>query len=105
VSCHLPDRRRDGHAHRPKNISAGPEAFTPYGERLAPVFNRDLLQGLEILLDVGPFETVARLLQPAIQFFPDDQGQEAAKDMPPDDFIDLKFFPNSIADFGDDNGT
>jgi hypothetical protein len=25
------------------------------------------------LLDVGPFEKVVRLLQPAIQFLPDDQ--------------------------------
>ena len=55
----LPGLSTDGDADRLKIFPAGPEAFTPYGERLASVFNRDLLQGLEILLDVGPLETVS----------------------------------------------
>jgi len=65
ASCHLPNRQRDGHPDRLENLPAGPEAFTPYGERLAPVFYSDLLEGLEVLLDVGPFETVTGFLQPA----------------------------------------
>jgi hypothetical protein len=62
ASCHLPDCRRDSDANRLENLAACPEAFTPYGERLALVFYSDLLQGFEILLDVSPFETVTGFL-------------------------------------------
>ena len=89
ASCHLPDRRRDGHTYRLENFAAGTETFATDGECFPPVFNRDLLEGLEVLLDVGPFETVPRFLQPTIQLLPDDQGQEAAKNMTPDGFIQL----------------
>src|SRR5665648_323731 len=87
VSRHPPDRRWDGHPDSLEDFTAGSEAFAADGERLALIFNRDLLQGLEILLDVGPFETVAGLLQPPIQLLPDDQGQKAAKNVTPDGFI------------------
>jgi hypothetical protein len=89
VSCHFPDSRRDGNPDRLENLATGTEAFTPDGKRFAPVFNRDLLQGLEILLDVSPFETVTGLLQPAVQFLAEDQGQKTAKDMTPDGLIPL----------------
>ena len=58
-------------------------------EHLAPVFNRDFLKSLEILLDVGPLEIVIGFRQPAVQFLAQDQGQEAAEDMNPDGFIQL----------------
>ena len=50
------------HANRLENLAAGPKTFTANDQGLTPVFNRDLLQGLEILLDVGPLETVTGLL-------------------------------------------
>ena len=46
---------------------------TAYGERFASVFNLDLLQDLESLLDVGLFETVAGFLQPVIRLIAQNQ--------------------------------
>ena len=89
MSCHLPDRRRDGDANRLEDLPTSAKAFAPYGERLASVFNLDLLQRLEISFDIGPLETVTGFLQPAIQLLPDDQCKKAAEDMTPDGFIQL----------------
>ena len=89
MSHHLPDRRRDGYPDSLEYFTAGSEAFTPYGERLVPVFYRNLLQGLEVLLDVGPFETVTSLLQSAIQFLPENQGKKTAEDVSSDGLIPL----------------
>jgi len=61
--------------------------LTSDGQRLATVFYRYFLQGLEILLNVEPLKTVAGFLQPAIQFLTEDQGQETAEDMTPDGLI------------------
>ena len=89
ASCHLPDRWRDGYPNRLKDFAAGTEAFAPYGERFSLVFNRNLLEGLEVLLDVGPLETVTSLLQSAVQFLTENQGQETAEDVTPDGLISL----------------
>ena len=61
--------------------------MTSDGQRLATVFYCYFLQGLEILLNVEPFKTVTSLLQSAIQFLPNNHGQETAKDMTPDGLI------------------
>ena len=89
ASYRLPDRWGDGDPNRLENFATDPEAFATNHQGLASVFYRNLLEGLEILFDVGPFGTVAGLRQPAIQLLPDDQGQEAAKNVNPDGFIPL----------------
>jgi len=63
--------------------------LTSDGQRLATVFYRYFLQGLEILLNVEQLKTVAGFLQPAIQFLPNNHGQETAEDMTPDGLIPL----------------
>lgn len=76
ASCHLPDRRRDGHTNCLENLPAGPKVFTSDGKRLAPVFDSDLLQSFEILIDLGPLETMTGLFQPAIQLLPEGHRPE-----------------------------
>ena len=84
---HLPNRWRDGNPDRLKNLSADAPTFAANGQTLALFLNRDLLQRFEILLDICPFETVARLLQAPIQFLAQHQSQETAKNMAPDRLI------------------
>jgi len=43
ASCHLPERRRNGHSDRLEDFAAGAEAFATDSERFALVFNRNLL--------------------------------------------------------------
>lgn len=61
-SSELPDGERDGHADRLEEPAAAAPAFTANGEALSVIVDHDLLKALEIPLDVGPFETVADLL-------------------------------------------
>jgi hypothetical protein len=49
----------------------------------------DLLQGLEILFDVGPFEALISFLQSAIQLLLNDQCQNTGEDLTPDGLIAL----------------
>jgi hypothetical protein len=60
------------------------EAFCADGQCLVAFRYCDLLKRLQILLDVGPFKCVTGFLQAALQFFSQNQSQEAAKDMAPD---------------------
>jgi len=52
-------------------------------------FYDDLLKRLQILFDVCPFKTVARLIKASIQFFPQSKGKKAAEYMTPDSLVTL----------------
>jgi hypothetical protein len=72
-----------------KDLPASPFALGSDNQGLTLFFDHNLLKRFQILFDVCPFKTMARLIQTTIQFFPQYQGQKAAKYMAPDRFIPL----------------
>jgi hypothetical protein len=72
-----------------KDLTAGPFAFGSNNEGLALFFYDNLLKRFQILFNVCPFKTMARLIQTAIQFFPQNKGKKATEYMTPDGLVTL----------------
>ena len=77
------------HADSLKYLPAAAEALAADGKLFPVVVQGDLLKRIQILLDVGPLEGLAGLLQSAIQFLAENPCEKAAEDMPSNGFIDL----------------
>jgi hypothetical protein len=58
-------RRENGHANGLEDPPTGAETLTANGLTFAVVFHNSLLQGLEVLLDIGPLVPVAVRLKPS----------------------------------------
>ena len=47
------------------------------------------MKGFQVLFDIGPLETMARLVKKALQLFSQDQSQKATEHVAPNGFIPL----------------
>jgi hypothetical protein len=72
-----------------KDLTAGPFAFTSDNEGFTLFLYDNLLKRFQILFDVCPFKTMARLIQTVIQFFSQNKGQKAAEHMASDGLVTL----------------
>ena len=72
-----------------EDFAADAQTFASDRHRFAVVFNTDILKRFQVLLDVGPFETITGFVETTLQFFPERQRQETAEHMSSDCFIPL----------------
>jgi len=91
-ASYLSNRRGDRHPDGLKDLAADSPALAADGKTLAILCNGDFLKRLQILLDVGPFQEVARLLPAPIQFFAEQKSQEATEDMTSNRLIPLMVY-------------
>jgi hypothetical protein len=88
----------NGDTDRLEHLSTGALALSSNGQNFLIVLNDNLLEGLEILFDIGPFKTVVGLFESPIQFFSQDKSQETAKHMASDGFISFMKDGSGIQD-------
>src|SRR4030042_4511620 len=88
-ASYFSNRGRDGYPNRLKDLTAGPFAFGSNNEGLALFFYDNLLKRFQILFDVCPFKTMARLIQTSIQLFSQNKGKKATEHMAPDGLVTL----------------
>ena len=80
-SAEFSDRRWNGHMHRLKDFSTDPFGLTADREAFAVLFDLNLFQRFEVLLDIGPFKPVLVFSQTLIELLSKHQGKKAAKHM------------------------
>ena len=62
-------RRRHGDSNRLEDLAANSFALTPDRKALTGLFDRNLLQGFQILFDVDPFKFKSAINQKALDCF------------------------------------
>ncbi len=77
----------NGNLHRLEDARACAQPLGPKGKTPAVVFDDDLLQRDQVLLDVGPLEGVAHRLETPLELLSEHQGQEGTERVPPDGAI------------------
>jgi hypothetical protein len=80
---HFTNGWRNRNADGLENLATGAQTLAANGEAPVVFFDHRLLQGVKILLDVGPLENVAGFFQSAVQLFSEQQRQKAAEHMSP----------------------
>ena len=73
----------------PEDAGACAQALGPDGKTSAPVFDDDLLQRTQILLDPGPSEGIPRRLESPVQVPSEHRGKEGRENMAPNGVIVL----------------
>src|SRR5271157_130998 len=95
----LADGRRDGNPHGLEYLAAVPKTLGADLELFPLVFECDFLKCFEILLDVRPLNAaVAGSFEPPVEFLPQNESKEAAKNMAPDCLIPLMEYGPCIQD-------